>query len=310
MPPPSSRRRPAFTLIELLVVIAIIAILIGLLLPAVQKVRAAAQRTQCQNNLKQIALGIHNYHDARGLLPPGVSNPNAPANAPATAAGGNWTWAIFVLPYIEQGALYSQINPDVNTTGPNSTAAIQASPLLPALQTPVKTYMCPADPVGPLNKRFYGGLLAKNNYMANAGKTGSFIYYNSDKLRVKWASVSDGLSNTLLTGERHTGDNPSFLHIGTVNVYLAGLAASAIFGPAKGINTGVPATLIPNDVCCNTSATGDPNNWRSSMASFHQGGVNVAYCDGSVSFLSETVPYATTLTNLCDPQDGEVLGTY
>src|SRR5438046_761770 len=121
-------QRAAFTLIELLVVLAILAILVGLLLPAVQKVREAAARTQCANNLKQLGLACHNYHAANGTLPPGYA---ATANYPDTAPG--WGWAAFLLPYLEQDALYRRID----FRQPVQSQAV--------IQNMVKGFICPSD---------------------------------------------------------------------------------------------------------------------------------------------------------------------
>src|SRR5438128_1844485 len=106
-------RRRGFTLIELLVVIAIIAILIALLLPAVQQAREAARRTQCRNNLKQIGLALHNYHDTMNTFPMGMSG------WPGTLEGAEWGWGVFIIPYLDQSALYISISQAPNGTSPH-----------------------------------------------------------------------------------------------------------------------------------------------------------------------------------------------
>jgi prepilin-type N-terminal cleavage/methylation domain-containing protein/prepilin-type processing-associated H-X9-DG protein len=147
------RQRAGFTLIELLVVIAIIAVLIGLLLPAVQKVRDAAARMSCSNNIKQIALALHNYHDVNQKLPPAVVMPYAQAwNDPLTGGAANPfgpNWAIFILPFIEQQSLYTLANPNSypGTTTPSNFASYNLSWRAVRGMT-IKTYLCPGD-IGP-----------------------------------------------------------------------------------------------------------------------------------------------------------------
>ena len=134
MPSPSSRRI-GFTLIELLVVIAIIAILIGLLLPAVQKIRASANRMSCSNNLKQLGLAMHNYHDTNGFFPASSYTTGKPA--PGNPSGTFHSWRAFTLDYIEQGNVGRMYDKNQNWFAPDN---------LFAASTPIKTYICPSTP--------------------------------------------------------------------------------------------------------------------------------------------------------------------
>src|SRR4051812_18590026 len=141
--PLHSRRRRAFTLIELLVVIAIIAILIALLLPAVQQAREAARRTQCRNNLKQIGLALHNYHDAANTIPPGYIGTQAVPNV--TGQSLNYGWATFILPFMDQSPLYNTIGSGFS--GPNAVtfASSTISASSAAYQTVLPAFRCPSD---------------------------------------------------------------------------------------------------------------------------------------------------------------------
>ena len=149
LPPDSSKGRFAFTLIELLVVIAIIAVLIGLLLPAVQKVREAAARTQCTNNLKQIGLAMHLYHDAYNKLPMGEFTRVGLAPSPG------WTWCTMIWPFIEQDNLFRQVAPNLATV--NNVPAPGTPPVPSAangLDRGLPVFLCPSDSGGPTNTAF------------------------------------------------------------------------------------------------------------------------------------------------------------
>jgi prepilin-type N-terminal cleavage/methylation domain-containing protein/prepilin-type processing-associated H-X9-DG protein len=166
----SPRRRSGFTLIELLVVIAIIAILIGLLLPAVQKVREAAARAKCMNGLKQMGLAAHNYHDANGKMPPAVQIARLPPNGDQNMLSAYRTpsfgpnWAVFLLPFMEQDALYRSVdlNTYMATNGLNLAWRAIRTQVVPIM-------LCPSDPNNTTPCALNGGNWARGNYAANAG---------------------------------------------------------------------------------------------------------------------------------------------
>ena len=293
MPTPVRRpSRSAFTLFELLVVIAIIAILIGLLLPAVQKVREAAARMSCQNNLKQIALAAHNYESAYGVLPPGYLGPPRPHG---TLTGlGNYQWQgtlAFLLPYLEQTNVYNQftnMNWDVNTLGPTNWWTTGQN--VTAAQARIKTFTCPSDNVNDLSgviavvtldtyasgggfvldgRGFagsFGDAVGKTNYTGVAGYAGCtgtqydlFEGVFTNRSRTGVATIADGASNTLMFGEALGGQM-----YGTRTTALSWMVGS--LPTAWGLPTGT-----------GTGQTG----WHH-FGSRHTGVVNFALADGAV----------------------------
>ena len=298
IPMTNQRSHFGFTLIELLVVIAIIAVLIGLLLPAVQKVRAAAARTQCANNLKQLGLGLHNHHSTHGHFPAGRG-----ATHPTIFSA-----QAYLLPYLEQGNLGKLIDynsaPATYTVFPSTEYSGSAN--FQAATTIVPIFLCPSDAA---NGRVTGVEYAGTNYAGNAG-SGSTTLDNADGVffrgsKIRLTDIADGTSTTAAFGERIMGQGLITNDLQRVirelpgrtattssscngNSYALNLARGEKWIVGNYGNTLYNHALQPNSRefdCMNATQ----QEARMTARSVHNGGVQLLYCDGSVRFMNDGI---------------------
>ncbi|MBR9803528.1 DUF1559 domain-containing protein [bacterium] len=322
------RSRSGFTLIELLVVIAIIAILVALLLPAVQQAREAARRSSCKNNLKQLALALHNYHDTHRVFP----NQSADSLYAYSAIAQT-------LPFLEQGNLHSLIdfNEPVNTGLP--WAPVQNPAVATVASTPLAVLLCRSDAGDPHWVDGNDDLWAGSNYLLNGGSGRGTNYCSSDNDGLFWRGsntrfrdITDGTSNTVCFAESLFGrrgadttmlveaqrqmarvsggspctiDAPTMVANATASTSFEGSRAGAWIS-STGYQTLVQGYLSPNS---HTPDVAHHGEILSGPRSLHRGGAQVALCDGSVRFVSENI-HSPTLQILFARNDGEVVGEF
>ncbi|MEX0725921.1 MAG: DUF1559 domain-containing protein [Planctomycetaceae bacterium] len=309
-----------FTLIELLVVIAIIAVLIALLLPAVQQAREAARRTQCKNNFKQIALGLHTYHDSFKVFPPGCVRGGGSGGWGYQTNNETSAWPMMILPYVDQANIYNQLNFSTTNWYPGCTFSV---PNCTYAQQPVGVFLCPSDPEGLKGLWASAGWAcvggddsrghARSNYAAMADSRnrinssaysscgtcfprtdGNGLFFNRSRIAI--GDILDGSTNTIMLAEVTGGAN---LDQGW-DWFGTGMLVDTRITP-----NGPGTWPSGGGVFLNVRETDFPQG----ASSYHEGGIQVAMGDGSVRFLSENINYATYQA-LASRRGNEVIGEF
>jgi prepilin-type N-terminal cleavage/methylation domain-containing protein/prepilin-type processing-associated H-X9-DG protein len=305
--------RSAFTLIELLVVIAIIAILIGLLLPAVQKVREAAARMSCTNNLKQLALSCHGYHDTNGYLPYDCS-PEAGDSSTWGMGGTNWSWIAHTLPYFEQGALYNSIT--ALGGGNLDTVSLQTAYNGGYLSVSIKTLFCPSDNANNsanlmTNRADLSGSIGLTNYKGVSGQNWAwtFVYAGTGRANGDTNGLADG-DGIFFRGDGNKRTKLTDITDGTSNTFMVGedipLYNQWCSWPYS--NNAVGTCAVPPNYQMPPAMAANPGNWPTtySFRSRHTNGLQFGYADGSVHFIQQAIDQPTYRA-MATIQGGETL---
>ena len=312
--------RKGFTLVELLVVIAIIGILIALLLPAVQAAREAARRSQCSNNLKQIGLALHNYHDTHKVFPPGVVQQTADPDFVAGAGNvanpvESWAWSAFLLPFVEQSALHEQ--------GGIGSGNLLQNVIDTVARVPVPAYRCPSDTAPKIRTTAIAGFTvrfaewASSNYKGNCSHRGCGVDGGLNTTGIFWRlnneigmrDIVDGTSNTIMVGEvcwiRQNLRYQAAVWAGCLQGQQGNCVDDILAGGRGAINHQV----------------NNADQLQESFSSMHPGGAQFVLGDGSVRFISENIEYITdaasnasavdsTYERLLARNDGQPLGEF